>query len=484
MKYLFSFIFWLPLAAVGFAQPFADTDTASTEAAGMEFVETEDAPEEVANFVPVVLSDAEYQARLEKLPCVIHLPYNAIVRNYIMLYTGKKIQKKAEEIIGLTEYYFPIIEPILDSYGLPLEFKYLPIIESALNPQAVSRVGATGLWQFMYGTAKRYDVRITSTIDDRRDPIVSTHAAARHLNDLYREFHDWTLVIAAYNCGSGNVRKAMRRSGKYTFWDIYRYLPLETRGYVPAFIGATYMMNYYQEHHLTPKKFDYAAYFNYDTVQVNVWMHFDQVAAVVGVPISILRDLNPQYRRDIIPGNESPCSLKLPAKYVNKYIDNERTIAFYKSDMYNPVKMATAAAFTPFAQPSGKNLIKHTVRSGETLGAIANMYSVRVSDLRSWNNLRKDRIYQGQKINIYTKSYTAQVQAKNNAGTASAKTPQEQLVSRNGYLCYLVKSGDTLWDICQRYKYLGITMEDIQDLNQLNKARNLLSGQTLKIKKI
>jgi membrane-bound lytic murein transglycosylase D len=455
-----------------------ETDEDESEAAGMEYFDDDaDMP-----FVPQILGEDEYKTRLAKLPNVINLPYNSIVRNWIILYTGRKIKDKAEEILGLSEYYFPIFESILDLYGLPLEFKYLPVIESALKPYAVSRAGAVGLWQFMYGTAKRYDVVMTTTVDERRDPIVATHAAARHLKDLYDEFHDWTLVIAAYNCGSGNVRKAMRRSGKSDFWGIYNYLPRETRGYVPAFIGASYMMNYYKEHNFTPQKINFDAYYRYDTVKINRWVHFDQIQALTGIPVATLRDLNPQYRRDIIPGNEKPYALKIPILYISQYIDSEDDIPSYKSDVYNPVLM-TAPAMPAYSSyyaatpPAGSTRITHTVRSGETLGTIAALYKVRVGDLRAWNRIRGNTIYAGKKISIYKKS---RQQAQSKGGSSEAG----KLISQSGHLCYQVRNGDTLWNISQRYKYLGVNMETIKSLNQIDEASRLSAGQVLKIKKI
>jgi membrane-bound lytic murein transglycosylase D len=384
-----------------------ESEEPENEAAGME--EFDDEAQEIAAFEPIVLSEDEYKQRLAKLPQVINLPYNNIVRNFILLYTGRKIKDKAEEILGLSEYYFPLFEQILDQYGLPLEFKYLSVIESALKPHAVSRAGATGLWQFMYGTAKQYGVVMTTTVDERRDPFVATHAAARHLKDLYDEFHDWTLVIAAYNCGSANVRKAMRRSGKSDFWGIYNHLPRETRGYVPAFIGASYMVNYYKEHNLTPKKIDFRPYYQYDTVRINRWVHFDQIAALTGISVNTLRTLNPQYRRDIIPGNEKPYTLKIPSAYLTRYIDSEEQIPLYQSNTYNPVLMAAPAASaysyyasTPYSPPpAGAKRIRHTIHKGETLAAIAALYNVRVSDLRAWNRIRGNRIYAGKTINVY-----------------------------------------------------------------------------------
>jgi len=436
-----------------------------------------------APMLPPVTSDSLYIVRLKRLHSVMDLPFNSIVRAHIKVYTELK-RDKAEEILGLSEYYFPIFEHIFDQYGMPLEFKYLAVIESALNPRAVSRAGATGLWQFMYATGRLYGLNVTSTVDERRDPIAATHAAARHLRDLYNMFNDWSLAMAAYNCGAGNVNKAIRRSGRNDFWGIYSYLPRETRGYVPAFIGAAYMMNYAKEHNLTPAKYDFRKYFSYDTVQVRQWMHFDQLSAVVGVSKSTLRDLNPQYRRDIIPGNERAYTLKLPVKYINAYIDNEKKIAHHRADDYNPKVMAAPAEFTAYV-PSGKTKIMHTVRYGEVLGTIASRYGVRVQDLRQWNALRSNTIRVGQRLNVYVSPAKAQLYAKNSAAAALArKNPQASVVTKDGYLYYEVKPGDTIWSISQQYKFLGITAMDLLAINNMTVTTKILPGQTIKLKKI
>ena len=245
-------------------------------------------------------SDSVYMKRLAEIPTVVDLTYNRIVKNYINVYSRKR-REQVRVMLGLSEYYFPRFEEIFDLYGVPYEIKYLSVIESALNPRAVSRVGAVGAWQFMYSTGKAYGLTINSLVDERRDPIAASHAAAKFLADLYEIYHDWTLALAAYNCGPGNVNKAIRRSGgKRNFWDIYYYLPRETRGYVPAFIAATYTMNYYEEHLITRAPLSLPRVC--DTMMVYEPVHLKQVAEVLQIPIGLLRDINPQYRVDIVPG--------------------------------------------------------------------------------------------------------------------------------------------------------------------------------------
>jgi membrane-bound lytic murein transglycosylase D len=268
--------------------------------------------------------DSVYIRRLASIPTVVNLTYNPIVKRYIDVYTKKK-RPNVEVMLGLAQHYFPIFDDIFDSYDVPNEMKYMSIIESALNPRACSRTRAEGLWQFMYGTGRLYGLEINSIVDERLDPIKSTYAAAKYVKDLYDVYKDWILVIAAYNCGPGNVNKAIRRSGgKTNYWDIYYYLPRETRGHVPAFIAAVYVMNYYKDHNLTAATVDLPI--AYDTLHVNKQLHLQQVSEVVGVPLQQLRDLNPQYRRDIIPAVNKTYALSIPTQYTNSYLDCEKTI--------------------------------------------------------------------------------------------------------------------------------------------------------------
>ncbi len=271
-----------------------------------------------------------YIERLYRLPSVMEMAYNEVVHKFIDRYTGR-LRHSISYMLGASNFYMPIFEEALETYQLPLELKYLPVIESALNPKAVSRVGAAGLWQFMIGTGKQYGLEVNSLVDERRDPIKSSYAAAQYLRDLYQVFGDWTLVIAAYNCGPSNVNKAIHRAGgTKDYWQIYPYLPKETRGYVPAFIAANYAMTYYSQHNICPLITRLPA--KSDTIMVNKDVHLEQVAAVVGVDIELLRSLNPMYRRDVIPGNTKAMPLNLPVTDVTRFIDLQDSVYNYRTD--------------------------------------------------------------------------------------------------------------------------------------------------------
>ena len=284
-------------------------------------------------------SKEEYVERLYRMPCVMEMAYNDIVQQFINRYSGR-LRHSVSYMLGAANFYMPIFEEALEAYQLPLELKYLPIIESALNPKAVSRVGATGLWQFMLGTGKQYGLQVNSLVDERRDPIKSSYAAARFLRDMYKVFGDWNLVIAAYNCGPGNINKAIRRANASSssdetksdikdYWHIYPYLPRETRGYVPAFIAANYIMTYYSLHNICPMRTRLPA--KTDTIMVTRNVHMAQIAAVLGIDIDMIRSLNPMYRRDIIPGATEPMALRLPQTEVSRFLDLEDSIYSYRA---------------------------------------------------------------------------------------------------------------------------------------------------------
>ena len=269
-------------------------------------------------------SDSVYIDRLSRMPVIMEMPYNDIVRKFIDTYTGR-LRSQVSFMLSACNFYMPIFEEALDAYNLPLELKYLPIIESALNPSAVSRAGASGLWQFMLSTGKLYGLESNSLVDERRDPIKATWAAARYLKDMYDIYKDWNLVIAAYNCGPGNINKAIRRAnGKTDYWEIYNYLPRETRGYVPAFIAANYVMTYYCKHNICPMETNIPQ--ATDTVLVSRNLHFQQIADICHVPLDEIKSLNPQYKRDIVPGDSKPRALRLPTEAISTFMDNQDTI--------------------------------------------------------------------------------------------------------------------------------------------------------------
>lgn len=345
-------------------------------------------------------SDSVYIDRLHRLPTVMEMAYNNVVREFIDLYCGR-LRNRVSYMLSMANFYMPMFEEALDAYNLPLELKYLPIIESALNPSAVSRVGATGLWQFMLKTGKSYGLEVNSYVDDRRDPIKSTWAAARYLRDMYDIYKDWNLVIAAYNCGPGNINKAIRRAGgKTDYWEIFDYLPRETRGYVPSFIAANYVMTYYCKHNICAMST--SALDVTDTISINKNIHFEQIAAVCGIDVQQLKSLNPQYRRNVIPGETSIQTLRLPVELIGKFISLQDSVYAYKQDTYfknRKVVVAGASKGTTSGTAVG-SVRYHKIRSGENLGAIARRYGVSVSQLKKWNGLKSDRISAGKTLKI------------------------------------------------------------------------------------
>ena len=335
--------------------------------------------------------DSVFARRLRQLPSSIKLTYNNQVRNIIEYYIDKS-GGRVSVMLGLSKYYFPIFEEILDRYSVPHELKYLVVIESALNPNAVSPAGASGLWQFMYSTGRMYDLRINSIVDDRKDPIKASVAAAKYLKDLYNIYNDWELALAAYNCGPGNINKAIRRSGKTTFWGIYDYLPRETRGYVPSYIAACYVMNYYKEHNITPAILTKPI--ATDTIMVKRDIHFEQIADVLNIPYEQIKDLNPQYKQDKIMGTQDSYSLKLPIRYVKDFISLEDSIAEYnKAKYFEPDWHKKEYTYK-------KIQLTHKVRSRETWSSIAKRYGVKANDLRIWNGNKKNPP-RGKLLTIY-----------------------------------------------------------------------------------
>ncbi len=337
--------------------------------------------------------DTLYGQRLRDLVSPVPLAYNYLVRNTINTYV-ERYPDMTGRILGLARCYFPMIEDALLAAGLPIELRALPIIESALQATAVSRAGAVGLWQFMPSTGKSYGLEINSLVDERRDPVRATAAACLFLKELYQIFGDWTLAIAAYNCGPGNVSKAIARSGGKSFWQIYDYLPRETRGYVPAFIGATYAFNYHRQHGIEPAEPPIPL--AVDTIRVNRITHFEQIASTIDVPMETLRLLNPQYRLDIIPASTKPYTLVLPQRSIAQYIEHENEImakdSLYLKEYLNPVNLDK--------KRQERTTTIYRVKRGDTLGAIARRHHVTVKQLMRWNGLRNDRIRIGQRLRI------------------------------------------------------------------------------------
>ena len=364
-----------------------------------------------------------YIDRLKRLPTIIEMPYNEVVQKFIDRYSGK-LRRSVSYMLGAGNFYMPVFEEALEAYNLPLELKYLPVIESALNPTAVSRVGATGLWQFMIGTGKRYGLEVNSLIDERRDPVKASYAAAHYLSDLYKIFDDWSLVIAAYNCGPDKVNKAIHRAkGSADYWNIYPYLPKETRGYVPAFIAANYIMNYYCDHNICPMVTELPL--KTDTVVVNKDLHLEQIAQVLNINIQHLRNLNPQYRRDIVNGLNKPMTVRLPATLIGSFIDQEDSIYNFKTDelllkrsvvevnqeepkvsrrSYYSSRHRSSATHSKSrksrsrkSKRGGRNV---TIKSGDTLSEIAERNHTTVAKLRKLNKISGNHIRAGKKLKV------------------------------------------------------------------------------------
>lgn len=336
---------------------------------------------------------------------VFPMVFNEEIRNYIRLYLNRKSQVSI--LLGLAKYYFPMFEEILDKYGCPVELRYLAVIESALNPNAVSRAGATGLWQFMYNTGKMYGLEVNTLLDYRRDPLRATDAAARHLKDLSETFMgDWVLAMAAYNCGAGNVKKAILRSGgKFNFWEIYRYLPKETRGYIPAFYGAWYAMSYYDKYGITDTQ---AKFGQVDTVHIDQKMHFMQISEVIGIPLDELKALNPQYKKSIVPVSNDTMSLILPVNYINKFLMEKDSICNYQRDSFFNNAVIAESIFNKGVTISSTDSCDyrmearyHIVKAGESLSIIARKYGTNITELAHLNKINiNTTIHPNQKILI------------------------------------------------------------------------------------
>lgn len=460
------------------------------------------------------VSDEEMVRRLNALPTVIEMPYNQIVRSYIDRYT-KKSRPQIAAILGLSLYYMPIFEQALEEQGLPLELKYLPVIESGLDPNAVSRHGATGLWQMMLGTAKGLGLEVNSLVDERRDPYVASERAASYLKDLYAAYGDWSLAIAAYNCGPGNVNKAIRRAGgdakDHDFWSIYSYLSPETRGYVPMFIAANYVMNYYPDHNISPVLPSKPLVI--DTIQVSERIHFNQISKVLDIPVDELRILNPQFRADVIPGTvESPYTLILPSQQIHAYLMSENEIRGFEPDKYGhrgvvePGEVPSDALLAvedtqiwpddegeedvALAARQGKaSVIVHKVAAGESLGSIAEKYGVTPAEIKANNNLRRNAVRVGQQLRITTTavaddSNAAMAQANAEARTLAkpvttkaSKSAAKKKAATQKSSTHKIRNGESLSSIAKKY---GVSVAAIKQANGMTND-NLRAGKTLKI---
>lgn len=413
--------------------------------------------------------DSVIAARIHQLDMrsPFHLIYNQYVDAFINLYTKQK-RELTSRILGLSQLYNPMIEQKLDEFNIPLEMKYLAVVESALNPRARSRAGAKGLWQFMYSTGKMYDLDVNSYIDERYDPIQSTVAACRYFKFLYSLYGDWNLVLAAYNSGPGNVNKAIRRSGgKKDYWAIRPFLPRETRGYIPAFIAVNYVMNYAADHNLYPIQ-PMAQHAEIDTLHIHKPMKFARASEFTGVSSDELMALNPSCKTPYVPPMNHSFTLYLPRESVGKFMANEDSIFYFPVENLKEIKQLIAQ----------QTLQYHIVRRGEVLGSIAGRYHVSVQQLKEWNNLRGYRIYQGQKLVVYAAETTARV--SHHTAHKTASVPHHQQIAKDGhYEYYTVQPGDTLWDIAKKFD--GVSMSDIKALNSNIDYRRLKPGQRIKI---
>jgi len=443
--------------------------------------------------------DSVYESRIHKINSIIYLPFNNIIRNHIEVYTVRQREKFCA-VLGLKDYYFPMIEDVFDSYGLPAEFKYMAVIESALNPNAVNRrSGAAGMWQFMYSTGRMYGLTINSVVDERKDPVKATHAAARYIKDLYEIYKDWVLVIAAYDCGPGNVNKAIKRSGnKKDYWDIYYRLPKETRGYIPQYIAAAYAVNYYADHNLQPLPLNIPV--ATDTIMVNKDIHLAQISEVMNIPLGELQALNPQYKIGLVPGSSKPQTLTLPMNHLGDFIDLTDTIRQYKSDVYlsKATRIADPTRSTYVTTSiKGKTKLIYTVKDGDNIGFIAEWYKVGLSDLRNWNNIYRNNIRVGQKLVVYVDPSKAEGFSKINtmeltdkqALAGKAAVPNSQPLATaigpgeidGDYIIYTVRKGDSIWDIVKMFD--NVTTTQVLSLNNISDPSKIKVGQKLKIKK-
>lgn len=467
--------------------------------------------------VPHTGTPEEYEKLLSSLPVEIEMPYNSVVGQFIDMYLGRKRTLVADMLTLHNHYYGNMFKEELLKQGVPLELQYLPVIESAINPNAVSRAGACGLWQFMPSTATGLGMEVNSLVDERRDPRVSSRNAAIYLKQLYKIYDDWSLAIAAYNCGPGNVNKALRKAGggKKDFWEIYNYLPKETRGYVPAFIAANFVMNYHDKYGITPTIVKHPL--STDTVTVCNRVHFNQISEMFNLPVDALRTLNPQFRKDVIPGDHHPYTLVLPSDIAGIYALYEPKILEYDRDSYTrrtyvePGQArvdqgeSNALAASEQTQNADSNAVitngiaerviekVHIVGRGENLRDIAKKYGVSATDLKRWNNLRRGKVKDGDRlvVRIYQReladastapttesTVTKKVEPKK-SNAAAGRSNNNKTKAKSSTVTYTVKSGDNLDKIARRY---GTTVSAIQKANGMSKGSTRIGiGQKIKI---
>ncbi|MEZ5013011.1 MAG: transglycosylase SLT domain-containing protein [Chitinophagales bacterium] len=452
-------------------------------------------------FTPQVYAD-----RISKISSSIPYTYNASVQSFIDLYAMRR-RTQVSNMLGLSQIYFPMFEEELDKNNMPIELKYLPIIESALNTNAVSKAGAAGLWQFMYGTGKLMGLTINTYVDERRDPHMATEAAVHYLKDLYDIYDDWLLAIAAYNCGPGNVNKALRRAGggDKTFWDIEQYLPKETRGYVPAFIAATYIFEYHKEHNIRPVQFGYD-FTMVDTLMITRKLTIDQLAPYVGLTADEIAIYNPALKTKTIPGSPYPYPIHLPMNAVAMYYSNKDSLyasldakaAEHLSTLVAEAKENTSSGSTATAAKSTSNSeepvpVYYYVKKGDNLGYISDWFDCTVTQIKSWNNLKTTKIVPGQKLKIMVpeknkeqyaeinKMTLAQKQKLTDIQLISAAPAEDKAAKEAEIIYYTVKPGDTLWAISQKYPENSI--DKICELNNMNKNETLKSGTKIKLVK-
>ncbi|WP_340155709.1 LysM peptidoglycan-binding domain-containing protein [uncultured Winogradskyella sp.] len=412
------------------------------------------------------LSTDTLKARLARLNArtPFNVEYNTSLESVIKGYL-KHRRTSMERLMGLSHFYFPMFEQEFDNHDIPLEMKYLAIVESALKPRARSRVGATGIWQFMYGTGKEHDLDVSSYVDDRSDPIKSTTAAAEYLGRMYRIFGDWDLALAAYNSGPGNVNKAIRRSGgSKNYWNIRSNLPRETAGYVPAFLATMYIFEYAEEHGFKPERPPFQL-IQTDTVHVKQMISLDHIAEATGIKIEELQFLNPSYKLDIIPKVEGKTySLRLPREAIGKFVTNEDRIYEFANAEFNQREKPLPEVI------SSDTKIRYRVANGDYLGKIARNHGVRVSQLKQWNGLRSNNLKIGQRLTIYPRNH----------GAVSQSKPPKKVINTEGKQTYIVSSGDSLWTIAQ--KFPGVSVQNIKDWNDIS-SNKLKIGTTLIVSK-